>query len=150
MAAKYDIQVILDAHQDLLNRQFCGEGFPDWAVTRSNFPSPQNVDLRYDDNGYPLIEDCLKQDFAKFYLTDDVGRNLESILKNENGVADMLGVFWRRVAELHRDEPNVLGYEIINEPSSGNYQRSKIDFLWPGWSNKHLIMPFYKYLLLNI
>lgn len=33
----------------------------------------------------------------------------------------MLGMFWKRVAELHRDEPNVLGYEIINEPSSGNY-----------------------------
>lgn len=64
--------------------------------------------------------------FAKFYLTSDVGRNMESILKNENGVADMFGLFWKRVAEIHRDEWNVLGYEIMNEPSSGNYQRNKI------------------------
>lgn len=29
---KYGIYVILDAHQDLFNRQFCGEGFPDWTI----------------------------------------------------------------------------------------------------------------------
>lgn len=59
--------------------------------------------------------------FATFYLTSDVGRNMESILKNENGVADMFGLFWKRVAEIHNDESNVLGYEILNEPASGNY-----------------------------
>ncbi|CAD8101706.1 unnamed protein product [Paramecium primaurelia] len=145
LAAKYDIYVILDAHQDLLNRQFCGEGFPDWAVTKFDFPSPQKIELNYDDQGYPLIEDCLKVgNFAKFYLTSDVGRNMESILKNENGVADMFGLFWKRVAEIHRDEWNVLGYEIMNEPSSGNYQKNKIQYLWPGWANNHLIMPFYQ------
>lgn len=54
-------------------------------------------------------------------MTSDVGKNLESILKNENGVADMFGLFWKRVAELHKGEWNVLGYEIMNEPASGNY-----------------------------
>lgn len=58
-ANNYGIYVLLDAHQDLLNRQFCGEGFPDWAVTKTNFPSPQDIEIRYDDEGYPLIEDCL-------------------------------------------------------------------------------------------
>jgi len=49
------------------------------------------------------------------------------------------------VAERFKNEENILGYEIINEPISANYQRSKIDFLWPGWGNNHLIMNFYKY-----
>lgn len=49
LAAKYNIYVILDAHQDLLNRQFCGEGFPDWAVTKTDFPAPQNIELRLDE-----------------------------------------------------------------------------------------------------
>lgn len=144
MAGRHGIYVLLDAHQDLLNRQFCGEGFPDWAVEVTDFPSPQKITLRRDEHGYPLVEDCLQQGFANYYLTADVGRNMESILKNENGVADMLGVFWRRVAELHKDESNVLGYDLLNEPSSGNYQRSKVDFVKPGWANNHLIMPFYK------
>lgn len=45
---KYGIYVILDSHQDLFNRQFCGEGFPDWAVERGNFPFPLKIDLDYD------------------------------------------------------------------------------------------------------
>lgn len=57
-------------------------------------------------------------------MTEDVGRNVENILNNVDGVADMFGLFWKRVAEIHKHEENVLGYELINEPSSGNYERS--------------------------
>ena len=32
MCNKYNIMVLLDAHQDVINRKFCGEGFPDWTV----------------------------------------------------------------------------------------------------------------------
>lgn len=32
----------------------------------------------------------------------------------------------------------------MNEPSPGNFERSKIDFLWPGYGNKKHLMPFYK------
>ena len=44
-AAKYGISVLLDAHQDLFNRKFCGEGFPDWTINRTNFPFPLKIDL---------------------------------------------------------------------------------------------------------
>jgi len=40
MAAKYNVQVLLDAHQDLLSRSFCGEGMPPWAAEVVNFPHP--------------------------------------------------------------------------------------------------------------
>jgi endoglycosylceramidase len=33
LAAKYNIRVFLDAHQDVFSRFFCGEGVPDWAVS---------------------------------------------------------------------------------------------------------------------
>lgn len=33
----------------------------------------------------------------------------------------MFGLFWKRVAELNKGEWNVLGYEIMNEPASGNF-----------------------------
>ncbi len=32
--AKFGISVILDAHQDLFARQFCGEGLPTWVAKR--------------------------------------------------------------------------------------------------------------------
>ena len=60
MSNKHGIYVLLDAHQDLFNRKFCGEGFPDWAINRTNFPFPLKNKLHYDDQGYPLIDDCLK------------------------------------------------------------------------------------------
>jgi endoglycosylceramidase len=50
-----------------------------------------------------------------------VGRNYEAFLLNENGVADMFGLFWQHVALIFKDEPNVLGYEILNEPLSANW-----------------------------
>lgn len=52
-AAKYDISILLDAHQDLYSRKFCGEGFPDWLVTPINFPAPLKVVLNKDEKGYP-------------------------------------------------------------------------------------------------
>ena len=76
-------------------------------------------------------------------MTSDVGRNYEAFLKNEDGVADMFGLFWQRVASIFKNEPNVLGYEILNEPLAANWQRSKFDFILPGWGNNHLILGFY-------
>lgn len=52
--------VLLDAHQDLFVKQFCGEGLPTWTAKRETFPAPLKVKLRYDDKGFPLLEDCLK------------------------------------------------------------------------------------------
>lgn len=41
MAAQYNISILLDAHQDVLSRLFCGEGIPEWAVTNyESFPLP--------------------------------------------------------------------------------------------------------------
>ena len=58
MCNKYNIYVLLDAHQDLFNRQFCGEGFPDWTVKRDTFPFPLKVHIEYDGKGYPTMKSC--------------------------------------------------------------------------------------------
>lgn len=34
MANKHGIWVLLDAHQDLFAKQFCGEGLPTWTAKR--------------------------------------------------------------------------------------------------------------------
>lgn len=70
---KYDIFVYLDAHQDLYSRFFCGEGMPDWTVSKlvnATFPLPLPKNfLRRDENGYPLYEDCHKVEFGIYYAT---------------------------------------------------------------------------------
>jgi endoglycosylceramidase len=72
-AATYDITILLDAHQDVLSRFFCGEGFPDWAVSRSDylFPFPLKKKLEVDEHGYPLVEECLKTKFFAYYFAFD-------------------------------------------------------------------------------
>ena len=39
------IYVLVDAHQDLLSRYFCGEGIPDWAVVISNVSGQEVIQL---------------------------------------------------------------------------------------------------------
>ena len=46
-AAKYNISVILDAHQDVVSRKFCGEGLPDWAVNQNKFPCPTAIQCQF-------------------------------------------------------------------------------------------------------
>jgi endoglycosylceramidase len=38
MLAKFDIDVIIDIHQDLYSRKFTGNGFPDWALPEKEYP----------------------------------------------------------------------------------------------------------------
>lgn len=59
-------------------------------------------------------------------------------------MADSFAKMWVEVAKIMKDEPNVLGYEIINEPSGANIYYYPYNFLWPGVSNNKYLLPFYK------
>ena len=144
LAAKYNVSVLLDMHQDLLNRQFCGEGLPDWAVVKESFPDPVEVDLEYGPDGYPTIESCLKKSFANYYLSYDVGKSFDNLYRNVNGIGDAFGEFWRRVADYFKDEENVMGYELINEPWFGDVYNDWWAGLSDGYANKYYMQPFYR------
>ncbi len=79
-AKKYDIYVLLDTHQDLLSRRFCGNGFPDWAMTvNESFPYPVRLPLERDAQGLPLISDCLKRAFSFHYFSYDIQNQYERL-----------------------------------------------------------------------
>jgi endoglycosylceramidase len=145
MCQNYNITVLLDSHQDLFSKKFCGEGFPDWAVKHNKtFPFPLPIKLRRDAQGFPITEDCLKQPFALFYLSYDVMRLQQDFFTNADGLADQFGKMWIEVAKVTSDLPNLIGYEIINEPSGANVYDYPYNFLWPGVSNNKFLLPFYK------
>lgn len=54
MCNDHNIMVLLDAHQDLLSRRYCGEGFPLWAAPHVSFPKPIEVEMQWKD-GVPAI-----------------------------------------------------------------------------------------------
>jgi len=87
------IYTLVDAHQDVFARTMCGEGIPDFYAKEviGEHPSCINpiadkllepfykkfgfcadindLNYRVDENGDPLIEDCLKEMFANYYNT---------------------------------------------------------------------------------
>jgi len=117
-AAKYNITILLDAHQDVVNRKLCGEGWPDWAVNRTDFPAPVDAKIRFDDQGHAIISDCLKIDFGKYYKSHDVRNAFKALYDNKDDIAESFANFWKTVANYFKDQPNVLGYELINEPNT--------------------------------
>lgn len=131
--AKNDIYVILDFHQDLWHRKFCGEGVPDYvyktckaaepAGTKA-FPLPSvNASYPLDKDGNPAIESCLEQMFAVYYLSDEVGAGFQCLYDNVNNLWDDFANYWKVVAKKFSSFDTVLGYELINEVAHSSLPR---------------------------
>lgn len=105
------IFVMLDFHQDLFNERFQGEGFPDWATRTDGLPNePRTVE----DTGFTVnytANPALNRAFDHLWLNDRFAGGA--------GLQDRFARAWRAVARRMRDEPRVLGYDLLNE-------------LWPG------------------
>lgn len=144
ICAKYDIAVYLDMHQDVANKQYCGEGMPDWAVRPhtsflTKFPAPLwGISMEYDADGYPTLKSCLERDFGVYYATYAVMDAYQDLWDNWNGIGDAFADMWAHVADRFKDKQNVIGYEIINEPFIGNiFKDPRIVF------KNDKVMPFY-------
>eukprot|EP00090_Calanus_glacialis_P047637 TRINITY_DN9987_c0_g1_i4.p1 TRINITY_DN9987_c0_g1~~TRINITY_DN9987_c0_g1_i4.p1 ORF type:complete len:610 (-),score=147.15 TRINITY_DN9987_c0_g1_i4:118-1947(-) len=130
---KYGVNVILDMHQDVASRHFgTYDGFPDWLVdklrsgTERKFPWP----LASVDNwfcGYITYEAC------------DVYQNFYD---NKYGAIDKLARVWKLIASEFKDENNVIGYNIINEPWAGNVFKDG-SLLLPGETGRKNLAPMY-------
>ena len=144
-AQKYNITILLDAHQDLLSKKFCGEGIPEWAVlSNTSFPKPVRSEISRDELGYPIIEDCLNITFAKYYFSYDLGQTFEDLYTNKENLADSFAAFWRQVASQFKNEPNVIGYEILNEPFFANLYGNLKEVIDFGYGDYHFLQPFYR------
>ena len=147
----YGISVVLDMHQDVASPLFCGNGFPDWAVrallgNRSGgplpFPQPVGADP-YGSAPYPSREECLRLPFGAYYLSDAVSLTFERLYKNESGNLRDLELFWETTARRFAARPNVLGFELVNEPWPGDLWRSGAGRFDAARANRDVLMPLY-------
>ena len=100
--AAHGIVALLDFHQDMYNERFQGEGWPDWAVMDDGLPAQPR-------NGFPnnyLLMPALQRAFDHFFA-------------NDGGLQDHFAAAWAHVAQRFKDAPNLLGYELLNEPWPG-------------------------------
>lgn len=123
-SASYGIYSLLDMHQDVLSEKFCGEGVPMWAALpddRSSFPFPLGPAYNVSSNGVPSDSDCLSKSWSEYYFTKAAGTAFQHLYNNTNGLRDSWASFWTEVASTMSDLGSaVLGYELMNEPWSGD------------------------------
>jgi len=147
--AAYNIYTVLDLHQDLLSRYYCGEGAPDWLIKPlippHKFPWPLFKEYELDEHGYPKIEQCLSAaNFGEYYLTEAINNAFDQLYIKGTPLNADLHKFWNEVAWKFKDNPAVMGYELINEPIAGNLYKRTLEWLNPfGAAGKNYMEPLY-------
>jgi endoglycosylceramidase len=101
------LRVVVDFHQDLWHERFGGEGAPDWTLPRRGLPPLPNVGFP---GNYALMP-ALWLAYDRFWANRPGPGGV--------GLQDRFAAAWRHVAERLRDEPSVVGYDILNEPFPG-------------------------------
>ncbi|KAF2069016.1 hypothetical protein CYY_009664 [Polysphondylium violaceum] len=142
-----DVYTIVDFHQDLISRKFCGEGIPDWAVSlnaSTNFPKPMEKPYPVNTQGYPALDTCLNKEFAEYYFSEEVGQTFQALYSNTNGLRDKFVNYWKQLATLFLDSQTVLGYEIINEPWPGDIYADPKLLIDLGYADKVNLLPLYQ------
>ena len=159
---KEGIAVIIDAHQDIFSRNFCGEGVPTFYAEKLTVDTKCNKTFlsklfklltacipleKYkwnrDENGLPLLTDCkLKGSFMDYHRSPELYSIYDSFFKNEHGVLNKFIKFWEILAQKFSNKSNVLGYDIWNEPWAPGLW-SDISNLIPGYVDDHYLSPFY-------
>ncbi|WP_183096132.1 glycoside hydrolase family 5 protein [Nocardioides stalactiti] len=104
LLAAQGIWMQLDAHQDMWHETYGGEGVPDWAMSR---PAPYNL--------LPPIN----LPFPLGYWTPEVSTVFDEFWANKDGRLDGWVKAWEVAARWWRDQPYLMGYDLINEPWMG-------------------------------
>ena len=158
---KENITVIIDAHQDMFSRLFCGEGAPKFYTETMTYAKDCNTNIisrlfglltaciplstnnwRYNEDGLPEIEDCIAGSFIDYHKSPELMSVYDSFFKNENGVLDAFVNFWKFVAQKFKGRKNVLGYDLWNEPWASNLW-TDLKSLIPGYIDNHILLDFY-------
>ena len=108
----HGIYTVIDMHQDLYSTELHGEGAPAWATQTGGLPNP--------DLG------ALVGQFALNYYTSPAQNRAWDAFWTNSAAPDGVGLqnhyaqSWQAIADYFADDPNVIGYNIINEPWPGS------------------------------
>ncbi|HYY00924.1 MAG TPA: cellulase family glycosylhydrolase, partial [Mycobacterium sp.] len=102
----HGIYSIIDFHQDAYSTAFGGEGAPDWAVQTDGLANP-SLPFPYNEFFNPAEQ----QAWESFWTNADAPNGIGL----ENNYSQML----EYVANAFNGNPNVAGFELVNEPSPG-------------------------------
>eukprot|EP00050_Salpingoeca_kvevrii_P001294 m.166711 g.166711 ORF g.166711 m.166711 type:complete len:499 (-) comp10338_c0_seq5:67-1563(-) len=142
--AQRGMYTMFDVHQDGMSSYFClYDGFPRWVVDKRStprhaFPWPLNASLP-----------CQDRFWEKNFFSEAMGQAYQDFYNNHNGMQDAFANFWRHSAKHFAGNPNVIGYELINEPWAGDVFKEPTLFE-PGKAGSQNLMPLYNNLVKGI
>jgi len=141
---------------------FCGEGIPTWAATNeklfgiddSSFPWPlegvleKGWKLSPADNAsgvfasalVPSRANCGKHGWGNYLATYSLLANVAQLYTNSGPkkLRDKFAQYWAKLAAAFKNEPNVIGFELMNEPDPVLSVYS-----FPGKLDGEYLQPFY-------
>jgi endoglycosylceramidase len=107
LLASRGVYTLLDFHQDQMNEEFGGEGFPSWSVETGGLPvKPYVFPLGYTDS--PALDLAYEN-----FWSDAPG-------PGGIGLQQRYVAAWEQVARAFAGDPWVLGYDLFNEPWPAN------------------------------
>lgn len=68
----------------------------------------------------------------------------EDLFTNKRGLWDSFTNMWKIVASYMSREPNLLGYEFINEPIGSSFYKEPGTTITPGAVNNKYLLPAYR------
>ena len=156
------IYTMVDAHQDVFSRQFCGEGVPYFYVNEMGYDKKcdasaltrildfvgvcktiEDFNFRFDENGLPLIEDCVTHNFQDYHFIAGFSSAYRNFYENRANIQDKFVEFWKKVVTRFKDNEYILGYDLWNEPAPGGPMEDIKSFI-PGRPDIKDILPVYK------
>ena len=107
LAEEQNIYVYLDMHQDLYSKIF-SDGAPEWATLTDSLPH-QTGEIWSDSY---LMSPAVQRAFDNFWLNKKASDGI--------GIKDHYLNLWKHIAERYKNNPTVIGYDIMNEPFMGS------------------------------
>ncbi|MGV2806536.1 cellulase family glycosylhydrolase, partial [Clostridium perfringens] len=105
-AEQNDLYVFLDMHQDLYSLLY-GDGAPAWAPLSDDLPHV---------TGH-IWSDAYLESPAVNRALDHFWRNTSA--SDGIGLQDHYAAMWKHAAQFMADCPNIIGYDMMNEPYPG-------------------------------
>lgn len=97
-AERYDVRVVIDAHQDVFGPAFGHRGIPQWATRTDGLPFEPHPDDWFSE----YFEPAVQRAFTHLYEDEDLRRAQVRM--------------WKVLAGRFSHHPAVIGYDVINEP----------------------------------
>jgi len=130
--ANHGIYTYLDMHQDVLTGVDGYWGIPPWLYAKMAPPAHPYP--------WPMKSKAGYTTWACGYFSQEISNNFEQLYtEHKQEFANV----WKEIAKRFKGNPNILGYELLNEPWSGDIYRDT-SLLLPGNAGFLHLQPFFE------